>query len=151
MGLSSINLSKPQRVKLGEIKPPPPEPTPVEVKIAPLSPSWEEVAYNAILKRNPAIEELIEAFDLVSPTTGERIVRREGDPPQIPSSKLSKIAREILQGERSYSKEEIVTRLMEETKVGQTRAERGFTLMEETGIIQATVQGLYYLSGSTPF
>jgi len=27
MGLSSINLSKPKRVKLGEIKPPPPEPT----------------------------------------------------------------------------------------------------------------------------
>jgi len=66
---------------------------------------------------------------------------------------LSKVVGlEIPKGETSYSKEEIINLIQEETKVEIDRAETGFNLMRDNKVIElAKVTGLYYLQGSTPF
>lgn len=86
-----------------------------------------------------------------------KTTKEPGEPLKKPlqikdNSKLSSLANEIFKGEYSLSKEEIVTRLQEETKVNQDRAEVGFNMMLEAGVvIQINQLNSYYLSNSTPF
>jgi len=66
-------------------------------------------------------------------------------------SKLIALAQRVIEGESSYSKEEIVERIKEATNVSLERAERGFNLILQAGAIEATLGDHYYLTGSTPF
>lgn len=156
MSLLSVNIPKVKRLPLLGATLPAPEERPVEPITAPLRSSDEEARYNALLDKNPSLEALVEALDLVSCKTGERIRRIAvpGDHKPQPggSSRLIALAEEILQRETGYLREDLVALIAERTKVSQERAERGFNLMLQAGAVEEDItQGLYYLPGSTPF
>jgi hypothetical protein len=120
-------------------------------------PSPEEKAYNKLVDINPLIEELVDRFDLVSNTTGERIKRVDIPHPEpekkteIDRPKLIALAQRLLKGETSYSKEELIAIIKEATNVSQERAEKGFNLILQAGAIEIIIGGRYCLTGSTPF
>jgi hypothetical protein len=67
-------------------------------------------------------------------------------------SKLIALAQRVIEGESSYTMEEIVERIKQATNVNKERAEIGFKLILQAGAIEQTINpGLYYLKGSTPF
>jgi len=164
MSLLSIDITKVKRLSLGKVKLPAPE-----LKVEPITPilverppTDEEIAYSKLVAINPLLEELVERLDPVSIKTGNRINKvevREYKPHQkteikaqeVDSSKLRALAGNIIKGENSYSKEDIIARIKEATNVSQERAERGFNLILQAGAIELTPGDTYYLTGSTPF
>ena len=166
MSLLSTDIIKVKRLSLKEVKLPAPElrVEPITPILVERPPSDEEIAYSKLVAINPIIEELVERLDLVSIKTGERIKKvelREDIKPypepeikaqEIDKPKLIALAQRVIEGENSYSKEEIVARIKEATNVNQERAERGFNLILQAGAIEQTINPeLYYLVGSTPF
>jgi len=77
----------------------------------------------------------------------------EPTPPQEKTDRprLVALAQRLIRGEDNYTKEEVIARLISETKVDQDRAERGFNLMLQAGALEITPASTYYLTGSTPF
>ena len=165
MSLLSTDIAKVKRLSLREVKLPTParrvEPiTPILVERPPTD---EEIAYSKLVAINPLMEELVERLDLVSITTGERIKKvelREDIKPhpepeikakEIDKPKLIALAHRVMEGENSYSREDIIERIKEATNVNQERADRGFTLILQAGAIEPTLGDRYYLTGSTPF
>lgn len=164
MSLLSTDIAKVKRLSLREVKLPAPE-----IRVEPITPilverppTDEEIAYSKLVAINPLIEELVERLDLVSIKTGERIKKvelREDIKPhpeikaqEIDKPKLIALAQRVIEGENSYSREEIIERIKEATNVNQERAERGFNLILQAGAIEQTINPeLYYLVGSTPF
>jgi hypothetical protein len=166
MSLLSTDIAKVKRLSLREVKLPT-----TERKVEPITPilverppTNEEIAYSRLVAINPLIEELVERLDLVSITTGERIKKvelREDIKPhpepeikaqEIDRPKLIALAQRVIEGENSYTKEEIKERIKEATNVNQERAERGFNLILQAGAIEQTINPeFYYLTGSTPF
>ena len=163
MSLLSTDITKVKRLSLREVKLPAPE-----IRVEPITPilverppSDEEIAYSKLVAINPIIEELVERLDLVSIKTGERIKKvelREDIKPQpeikaqeIDKPKLIALAQRVIEGENSYSREEIIERIKEATNVNQERADRGFNLILQAGAIEPTLGDRYYLTGSTPF
>jgi hypothetical protein len=165
MSLLSTDISKSKRLSLREIKLPT-----TERKLEPIAPlikrppTVEDIAYSKLVAINPLIKELVERLDLVSIKTGERIKKVEliedikphpdtGIKAQeIDKPKLIALAHRVINGENSYSKEDIIAKIKEVTNVSQERAERGFTLILQAGAIEQTINlELYYLVGSTPF
>lgn len=163
MSLLSTDITKVKRLSLREVKLPAPElrVEPITPILVERPPSDEEIAYSKLVAINPIIEELVERLDLVSIKTGERIKKvelREDIKPQpeikakeIDKPKLIALAHRVIEGENSYSKEEIIERIKEATNVNQERAERGFNLILQAGAIEPTLGDRYYLTGSTPF
>jgi len=166
MSLFSTDIAKVKRLSLREVKLPTTdrrvEPiTPIQVERPPTD---GEIAYSKLVAINPLLEELVERLDLESITTGERIKKvelREDIKPhpepeikaqEIDKPKLIALAQRVIEGENSYSREEIIERIKEATNVSQERAERGFNLILQAGAIEQTINPeLYYLTGSTPF
>ena len=162
MSLLSKDITKVKRLSLREVKLPAPE-----RRIEPITterpPTDEEIAYSKLVAINPLIEELVERLDLVSIKTGERIKKvelREDIKPypepeikaqEIDKPKLIALAQRVIEGENSYSKEDIVARIKEATNVSQERAEKGFNLILQARAIEPTLGDSYYLTGSTPF
>ena len=64
---------------------------------------------------------------------------------------LISLAHRLIRPESSYSKEEVLDRIIAQTQVDQDRAERGFNLMLEAKALEVTPAQTYYLAGSTPF
>ena len=143
MSLLSTDITKVKRLSLREVKLKPP--------------TDEEIAYSKLIAINPLIEELVDRFNLVSNTTGERInkieLREDIKQPQqnIDKPKLIALAQRVIEGGNNYSKAEIVARIKEATNVNQERAERGFNLILQAGAIEPTQGDSYYLTDSTPF
>ena len=163
MSLLSTNITKVKKLSLKEVKLPTTRRIAEPVKREP-PPTQEEINYSRLVAKNPLIEELVERLDLVSITTGKRIrkveLREEYKPhpePEIKAQeidrpKLIALAQRVIEGENSYTKEEIIERIKEATNVSQERAERGFNLILRAGAIEQTINPeLYYLTGSTPF
>ena len=166
MSLLSTDIAKVKKLSLREVKLPT-----TERKVEPITPilverppADEEIAYSKLVAINPLIEELVERLDLVSITTRERIKKvelREDIKPrpepeikakEIDRPKLIALAQRVIEGENSYSREDIIERIKEATNVSQERAERGFNLILQAGAIEQTINPeLYYLTGSTPF
>jgi len=162
MSLLSTDITKVKRLSIKEAKLPA-----KKLRVDPIQverpPSDEEIAYSRLVAINPLIEELVERLDLVSIITGERIKKvelREEDKPhpepklktqEIDKPKLIALAQRAIEGNNSYSKEEIVVRIKEATNVNLERAERGFNLILQAGAIEPTPGDRYYLTGSTPF
>jgi hypothetical protein len=163
MSLLSTDITKVKRLSLREVKLPAPElrVEPITPILVERPPSDEEIAYSKLVAINPLIEELVERLDLVSIKTGERIKKvelREDIKPEtevkaqeIDKPKLIALAQRVIEGENSYSKEEIVARIKEATNVSQERADKGFNLILQAGAIEPTPGDRYYLTGSTPF
>lgn len=165
MSLLSTDIAKVKRLSLREVKLPAPEVKEPEIKPIQVEkpPTDEEIAYSKLVAINPLIEELVERLDLVSITTGERIkkveLREEYKPhpepkikaQEIDRPKLIALAQRVIEGENSYTKEEIIERIKEATNVSQERAERGFNLILQAAAIEPTLGDKYYLTGSTPF
>jgi|AntRauTorckE6833_2_1112554.scaffolds.fasta_scaffold14964_3 hypothetical protein len=166
MSLLSTDITKVKRLSLREVRLPTPEVRniePIKTKKVERPPSDERIAYSKLVAINPLLEELVERLDLVSETTGERIkkvkLREDIKPhpePEIKTKKIDKpkliaLAKKVIEGENSYSKEDIVARIKEATNVNRERAERGFNLMLQAGAIDLTLGDSYYLTGSTPF
>jgi len=165
MSLLSTDITKVKRLSLREVKLPAPEVrveliTPILVEVPPTD---EEIIYSRFVAINPLLEDLVDSLDLVSITTGERIrkieLREEYKPhpePKIKAQEIDKpkliaLAQRVIEGENSYSREEIIERIKEATNVNQERADRGFTLILQAGAIEPTLGDRYYLTGSTPF
>jgi hypothetical protein len=166
MSLLSTDIAKVKRISFKEARLPAPElrVEPITPILVERPPSDEEIAYSKLVAINPLLEELVERLDLVSIKTGERIKKvelREDIKPhpepeikaqEIDKAKLIALAQRVIEGENSYSKEDIVARIKEATNVNQERAERGFNLILQAGAIEQTINlELYYLVGSTPF
>jgi hypothetical protein len=175
MSLLSTDITKVKRLSLKDVKLPDPAP-----RSEPITPTHiekplrdEEIAYKELVDDYPLIERLVIAFDTlakedpgrysslyhVNPATN-RITSsvKNSTPLQEPEilhkgiGSLSDIASRIIEEANSYSKDEIVDRLMRDTKVARERAENGFRLMLEAGVIEQTINPeFYYLVGSTPF
>jgi hypothetical protein len=164
MSLLSTDITKVKRLSLKEVKLPAKEPkvetAPKEVEIPPTD---EEIAYSRFILINPTIETLVERLNLVSSETGERIKKvelpeeyKKLPEPEVKSKEVDKpkllaLALRILNGERTYTKEDIIGRIIADMKVNQERAEKGFNLLLQVGAIQPVGWGRYYLTGSTPF
>lgn len=165
MSLLSTDIAKVKRLSLREVKLPT-----TERKVEPITPilverppTDEEIAYSKLVAINPLIEELVERLDLVSIKTGERIKKvelREDIKPhpepeikaqEIDRPKLIALAQRVIEGENSYSREDIIERIKEATNVNQERADRDFNLILQAGAIEPTLGDRYYLTGSTPF
>jgi len=165
MSLLSTDIAKVKRLSLREVKLPT-----TERKVEPITPilvekppTVEEIAYSKLVAINPLIKELVERLDLVSITTGERIKKvelREDIKPhpepkvkaqEIDRPKLIALAQRVIEGDNSYSREEIIERIKKATNVNQERADRGFYLILQAGAIEPTLGDRYYLKGSTPF
>lgn len=150
MSLLSTDLRTVKKLSLKGVRLPikdkEPEPT-----IYPPSP--EEISYSKLVAINPLIEELVDRFNLVSNTTGERIRKIEPHPePEVNKVKLIALAQRLLKGETSYSKEEIIDIIKTEIGIDILRAETGFNLMKDSKVIKIVkATGLYYLESSTPF
>jgi hypothetical protein len=147
------------RLSLGEVKLPAPEVREREPLQVDRPPTDEEIAYSSLLAINPFLADLVTSLDLVSGKTGDRIrevelkpeYRQERTPPQVDKTKLLALAQRTLQGETTYSRSDVVARIMEATTVSSERANRGFTMMLQAGVIEPTLEDNYYLTGSTPF
>ena len=132
-------------------------------------PTEEELIYSIFLAINPLIGELVERLDLVDENTKQRLKRVDlGEDITLPTDinleevnidSLSLLAQRVIKGEDSYSKEDIVNKILHYPapqerphRVAKDRAERCFRLMLDTGVIEQTLNpDLYYLGGSTPF
>lgn len=162
MSLLSTDIAKIKRLSLKDVKLPATDRR-AEPILVERPPTDEEIVYSKLVSINPLLEELVERLDLVSITTGERIRKvelREDIKPhpepevkaqEIDKPKLIALAQRIIEGENSYSREEIIERIKEATNVNQERAERGFNLILQAGAIEPTQGDRYYLTGSTPF
>jgi hypothetical protein len=161
MSLLTTDIRKVKRLSLREVRlPERREPiTPIQVE---RPPTEEEIAYSRLVAINPLIEELVGRLDLVSPTTAERINKvtlpdeystpPENVPQGVDSLKLITFAKTIIEGERGYTREEIVERIIKATNVSQDRADIGFTLLLQYGAIEQTINPyIYHLKDSTPF
>ena len=166
MSLLSTDITKVKRLSLREVKLPTTERRvePITPILVERPPTDEEIAYSRLIAINPQrIEELVERLDLESITTGERIKKvelREDIKPhpepeikaqEIDKPKLIALAQRVIEGENSYSREDIIERIKEATNVNQERADRGFNLILQAGAIEPTLGDRYYLTGSTPF
>lgn len=168
MSLRSIDISKATRLSIkGSPLPTTERAETSTLEVVKRSPAlnYEEAVYNKLADINPSIDVLVETFDLVSERTGEGLKRAKKEEPILPHpepkiipinrediSKIPERAINLLKGETSYSKEEIIDLIQKEIKLDIERAEIGFNLMRENRLIQlAKVTGLYYLQGSTPF
>lgn len=135
MSLLSTDIAKVKRLSLREVKLPTTEQRvePVTPILVERPPTDEEIAYSKLVAINPLIEEPVERLDLVSITTGERIKKvelREDIKPhpepeikaqEIDRPKLIALAQRVIEGENSYTKEEIIERIKEATNVNQER------------------------------
>lgn len=148
MSLNSTDITKVKRLSLREVKLPAPKETPVELITAPQSPSEEEVVYRTMAGKYPLLESLVASLDLVLSKPEKRA---EIKPQPVDKDKLRTIAERTLSGNSSYPKGEVIDRLQREAEVSRERAERGFNLMVEAGIIETIDQETYYLGGSAPF
>lgn len=165
MSLLSTDITKVKRLSLVEVKLPI-----TERRVEPISPIFverpstnEEIAYSKLLAINPLLGELVERLELVSYNTRERIkkveLREDVKPnpePEVKAQEIDKpglivLAQRVIQGGNSYTKEDIIERIKEVTKVNQDRAEKGFTLFIQAGAIEPTLGDRYYLTGFTPF
>jgi hypothetical protein len=90
--------------------------------------------------RLPATERIVEA---ISP------IKVDQATPEEPI--LIALAQRVIEGENSYSTEEIVARIKKATNVNQERAEQYFKQILQAGEVEATPGNRYYLTGSTPF
>jgi len=164
MSLLSTDITKVKRLSLQEVKLPTIERrveliTPILVERPPTD---EEIVYSKLVAINPLLEKLVDSLDLVSIKTGERlkkvdieVIKPHPEPEvkaqEIDKPKLIAFAHRVIEGDSSYSKEDIIVKIEKATNVNQERAERGFNLILQAGAIQLTPGGMYYLTGSIPF
>jgi len=166
MSLLSTDITKLRRPSLRDVKLPASQPREEPPDAAPPPPSAEDIAYSKLVAVNPLVDLLVDRFRLVSHTTGKSFKRvdlpeeaatapapatPESKPEEIDAARLIALAQRVIEGENSYTREEIVERIGEATGVIRERAERGFNLMLQAGAIVPTLRDRYYLAGSTPF
>ena len=166
MGLLSTDITKVKRLSLKDVKlPDREEKTEAPPILVDPDPTDEEIIYSRLVDVNPQVEELVNRLNLVSCKTGEPIKKIElkedikapsntvikSQEIEIDKDRLIKLAERIIEEQNTYTKEEIVDKIKEATKVSQERAERGFNLILDAGAIEPTQGGRYYLTGSTPF
>ena len=152
MSLRSVDISKVRRLSLRDVKLPAPD---VRVDTPTLRidrpPTDEEITYSKLINSNPLIEKLVDRLKLVSNTTGERIRKVDLPAQDINKPQLIALAKRFIEKDNSYTKEEVIERIKEATKVTQDRAEKGFNLILQAGAIELTQGERYYLTGSNPF
>jgi hypothetical protein len=152
MSLRSVDISKVRRLSLRDVKLPATE---VRVDTPTLRidrpPTDEEITYSKLIKSNPLIEKLVDRLNLVSNNTGEKIRKVDIPAQDINKPQLIALAQRLIERDKSYTKEEVIERIREATKVTQDRAEKGFNLILQAGGIELTQGEKYYLTESNPF
>lgn len=164
MSLLSTDVTKKKQLSLREVKLDISKRKNKEAPEQERPPTEEEKTYSKLVAINPQLEKLVKRFDLVSQKTGEPLQKVElnkkepeeereveNEEPAPDADKLTALAKQIIPEENSYTREEILQRLKDDTKVSQARAENGFNLMLQVGAIEATLRERYYLAESTPF
>lgn len=155
MSLLSTDITKVKRLSLKELRLPATKQREEPIKKE-HPPTQEEIVYSKLVAKYPQIVDLVERLDLVSPITGQRIrtIDLTNLPPTEPLldvDKLKALAYSIIEPENSYTKEEVIERIIKATKVSPDRANKGFNLLLQAGALEPTLGGSYYLTGSTPF
>lgn len=149
MSLLSVDITKAKKLPLKKVKLSQEEEK-AEPSVAPYT--EEEQIYTELIKVNPLVEDLVKQFNLVSDKTGEPLRKVEKQPlREVDKQRLRSLAEDVLQEGSSQTKEEIIEQIIEQTKVSERRALRGFNLMVEVEAIELTPGGEYYLKNSTPF
>jgi len=150
MRLQDTDITKVKRLSLREVKLPTTERRvePITPILVERPPTDEEVVYKTMVGKYPLLESLVASLDLVLIKTEKR---EEVKSQPIDINKLRKITERVLSRNTSYTKEEVIYKIQQTTKVDRDRVERGFTLMVEAGVIETANQELYCLGGSTPF
>lgn len=181
MSLLSVKISTARKLSLKEVKLPVKaervEATPILVDD---TPTEEEILFSNFVAINPVLKSLVDKLDLVSSVTGDslRIVELSEanispQEPVLPSKmkdtyqepvkaeikplqgsdkdKLKEIALSVVGEQSNRHKDEIIQDIAILSKVERSRAERGFTMMLEAGILELGLGERYFLTGSTPF
>lgn len=154
MSLLSTDITRVKKISLRGLKLPAAKRK--EVQATPLTvepkqlPTEEEIAYSAMVEDNPFIEDLVETLDLVSDNTGKRIRKVDQSIP-LEEPKLLAISQQVIQPEMSYSKQDIIDRVIQINQISSEQADKGFNLLLQTGYLEPTPGGRYYLASSTPF
>ena len=153
MSLLSIDITKNRRLSLREVRLPAlarkVEPGPIIQKEIP--PTEEDIVYSKLVSKNPILELLVSKLGLVSEETGKEL-RKVAYPIDITPDNICKLAEEVIPGQDSFTKPEILSRIIQATDVNQEKAQEGFKLMLETGAIEQTINPQRYcLGSSTPF
>lgn len=69
----------------------------------------------------------------------------------LDNNKIKALVKRVIMGERSYSKQDIVIKIMEANNISSKAAERVFTIILQAGAIESTPSNRYFLADSTPF
>lgn len=102
-------------------------------------------ADNSCQERNTAPVEISQKVTVSAPRREDKDLKG-GD-----IDKLRSLAKQCIPTQRHYSREEVVTLIVEGAKVDRDRAEKGFKLMIQAGVIETALKDRFYLAGSTPF
>ena len=102
-------------------------------------------ANNSHQERNTAPVEIPQEVTVSAPKREDKDLKK-GD-----IDKLRALAKQCILTQRHYSREEVVTLIVEGAKVDRDRAEKGFKLMIQAGVIVTALKDRFYLAGSTPF
>ena len=168
MGLRAIDIRQVRRLSLRDIKPltPPTPPVPQDGKKKPIEAekpyTRQDHTYSRFAAQNSLLEALVDTLGLVYEETGQKPLRiaLEGHslgelvpgPPEWPKMAINGTTQDLLRGERTYTRAEIVELAMGATGGAWTGAEEEFTRMLQGGVIEPTFNPeLFYLAGSTPF
>jgi len=151
MGLLSTNITNLNKLSLKDVVLKAPKQkvefiTPLAVEKPPTN---EEIIYSRLIALNPIIKELVERLDLVSIINGDTINNRGLTEVKPKIDKLTALAQKVIKGGTNYSKEEIIDSIKGFTNISQERAEIGFNLMLQEGVIETALGDSYYLIGAT--
>lgn len=132
----------------------------------------EDKIYSRMLEINPLIVELVGTFNLVYSSINEkpkRVLKWATEEPQKTTFKpqpieepqpkikrakkgtIGEFTARLLEGYNSYSREEIMERIITDTGIDKARAFKEFINMRKEKTIFKTPFNTYYLSNSTPF
>lgn len=111
--------------------------------------SLTESALSRMAAKNPALTLLVSTLDL-------ELVGVNTAPGH---ARLWELAGKALGGNRTYSIDEVISRIQQSSMISRDRAEKGFAMMVESKAIESTIDWItgtytkeqFYLGGSTPF
>lgn len=133
----------------------------------------------AMSRKNPALEQLVDTLDLEETSAPAYVVLDSVEPVQVVAlatvevvaavddapatappaqvlpahevAKLERLARRAIPEGDSYSRAEVINLIVTATAVTEQRAAHGFELMLTNGVLSTTPAQTYYLNGTVPF
>ena len=145
MSLLSINIANTKRLSIKNIILHISKQIEIKTTILPISVA-NETALGDLITTRPLVRELIKRLELID----IEIIKPQNQ--KITHNQIIPLSKQILKEQRCYSKNDIISKIIEITKVSLETAENSFDLMLKMGAIEKINKPeLYYLGSSTPF